>query len=537
MPRPVSVLLLAVAVAAFAVLLLGRLSHPLLWQDEGETAMFASRVLDHGFPRVHGERNVVYEFGPDVALGVKESVDAYIGKTWGDFYVAAPAVAWARRSDDAHAQAFRLRLPFALLGAVGLCILLASLLPAVPPGRRLAFAAAFFALCSASVSLQLHLREARYYGLLMAVLPAVLALHLREERSEGNFRWGRAAELAAVSFLLFHVFHVAWFATTALLASDAVLRAWRAAPQDRRTRLWQALAPHALAALLVAPWLHFFETFRVAREFASHVGLSPAGYLTSWMQVVAHFARQELLLPAALGVAAGSWVFRRDAASGPEAHGLAVRLALFCLGYTAIGCLNPLVYERYFFVLGPLLTGVALLEASALLDRAGARRRVVAGAVAALLLASLVPRVDALRGRIAELREPVRGPVDFLVAHLKERYADPSELVIATNYEAHPLMFHLGSRVIVGLSGNNLVAERELTPDVVVPRRRWPRMLPELSRFLARGGYEEVELPVRDVHYNNVPSLAASPTTPDPHRFETPHAADGQGLRVHHRIR
>jgi hypothetical protein len=128
--------------------------------------------------------------------------------------------------------------------------------------------------------------------------------------------------------------------------------------------------------------------------------------------------------------------------------------------------------------------------------------------------------------------------VDFLVEHLRDRYEDPAALIIATNYEAHPLMFHLGSRVIVGLSGNNLREERTLSPDVVVPRRHWPRMLRELARFRARGEWEEVALPVRDVLYNRIPSLTASASTPDPHRFSTPRPEPGEaGLRVYHRVR
>ena len=74
---------LALAVALFAGLLFGRLAWPLLWQDEGESAMFARRVLEYGYPKVHGERNVVYQFGFDVAQGVKERHDAYIGTTLG----------------------------------------------------------------------------------------------------------------------------------------------------------------------------------------------------------------------------------------------------------------------------------------------------------------------------------------------------------------------------------------------------------------------------------------------------------------------
>ena len=46
--------------------------------------------------------------------------------------------------------------------------------------------------------------------------------------------------------------------------------------------------------------------------------------------------------------------------------------------------------------------------------------------------------------------------------HVLERYPDSRELVIATNYEAHPLMYYLDSRVIVGLSLNNIARERAL---------------------------------------------------------------------------
>ena len=521
-------LLLAGALAAFAVMTFGGLAHPLLWQDEGETTMFASRVLEYGYPKVHGDRNVVYEFGPDIALGVKESVDAYIGKTWGDFYFAVPGLVWAAGSDDPYERTFRLRLPFALAGSAGLALLLLAVLPAVPRPRRVAFAAAFVALASVSISLVLHLREVRYYALLVLALGGLLALHLRAERTASD-RWVAAAlAQAAVSFLLFQVFHVAWFAATGLLAVDALRRAWAGPLTDRPRRVAIALAPHLLAGLAVAPWLIFLETFQVARGFASHVGVSPAGYLGNVGQVLAHFARHELLLPALVLRIAACW------------RGLAVpiagRLTLFVVAYALAGCINPLVYERYFVVLGPLVTLVFLLDAFALVEHARGDRRVVAALVAGVLLA-LVPRTGAVTGRLAELREPVRGPVDFAVAHLRERYPDTSRLVVATNYDAHPLMYYLDSHVIVGLSRNNILVERELRPDVVIPRARWPRTLPELQRFLARGDYREERLPVRDTHFNNVPALSASPAIPDPHRFRTAEAPPGQGLRVHHRVR
>jgi hypothetical protein len=181
-------------------------------------------------------------------------------------------------------------------------------------------------------------------------------------------------------------------------------------------------------------------------------------------------------------------------------------------------------------VLSPLLTGAFLLDAfaltRALAERASPerRRRAAAWTALGLALGTLVLRTPALpelRGRLAELATPYRGPLDFVIPHLRERYPRPEELVIATNYEEYAFMYYLGSHVIVGLSLNNLARDRQLEPDVVVPRRRWPRSLAELRPFLARGSWREERFPVRDLHFNNVPALSRSRFMPDPHRFET----------------
>jgi hypothetical protein len=531
-------LLLAIALLACGGMLFGRLAHPLLWQDEGETAMFATHVLAYGYPKVHGDRNVVYEFGPNIALGVDEATDAYLGKTWGDFYFAVPGLVWARGASDPYARTFRLRLPFALAGAAGLVAMLWAVLPAVPRGRRIGFAAAFAALASVSISLLLHLREVRYYPLLVLVMGALLGLHVRRLLWPRDRIAGHAIATGALSFLLFQVFHVAWFAATALLAADSAYAVWRAEARDGRARkLARELAPHLVGALLVLPWIVFLETFQVARGFAAHVGVSVAGWLGNAGFVLAHFARHELLVPALACRAAVAWQRRGAGGAAPASSRVSARLLGFCAGYAALGCINPLVYERYFVVLSPLVTLACLLDAHALVDAARRPRR-TAVALAALVAIALAPRAATVWGRVTELRSPVRGPVDFAVAHLRERYPDPAALVIATNYEAHPLMYYLGSRVIVGLSGNDLARERGLVPDVVIPRRAWPRTLPQLRRYLSRGSYREELLPVEDTRYNNIPSVSASKATPDPHRFATPAAgpADPARLRMYHRI-
>jgi hypothetical protein len=541
--------LCAAALLLLAVSLLRHLGTPLLWHDEGDTATFAERILEVGYPKVHGARNVLYEFAADPSVGIDAATDAYIGKTWGDFYFAVPGVWWARQTDDPGVRTFRVRLPFALAGLAGVAAWLWAVAPALPAARRWRFAAAGVLLCALSISLTLHLREARYYALVVLVVGVWLGVHLRGAvfRTLAGRRYALAGGLCGA--LLFHVFFAAWFPVLGLLAADAAREAWRAPDGEgpRARRLARALAPHGLAVLLTLPALAFFDTFAIAARFSADVGASPASWWANLRWVAAHLVRHEWLLAALAARAGAAWLARgapqpeRDATG--VARATAARLLFFCAGYTLFLCVNPLVYERYFVLLSPALAAAFALDAfsaSALLAaRPRAWRRGFAAALVLVAAGSLALRRDALAGHVAALRTPVRGPLDFAVAHLRQRYAEPSTLVIATNYEAQPLMFYLGARVIVGLALGDIANERALEPDVVIPRRRWPRSLVEVRRLLARGRWQEVALPVQDVHYNETPSLSPSPSNPDPHRFVTPAAPPGDPsrLRVFHRIR
>ena len=338
---------------------------------------------------------------------------------------------------------------------------------------------------------------------------------------------------------LFHVFYPAWAAASLLLGGERLRAAWRegAGGAGRAIRLVREGAPFALAALAVAPSLLYFETLSVASGFSRELGWSVGGWLSNLGEAFVHLARHEWLLPALVTRTASAALYRPEVGSARDPRSrCAAGLLAFAVGYAAIVAVNPLVYERYFVALSPLLAAAFVLDGSSLIDSAPRRERAVA-VVAGLVLASLFLRAPELLGRLQEIREPVVGPVDAVVAHLDERYADPSALVVATNYEALPLMFYLESHVIVGLTGHNLGAERELRPDVLVPRGGWPRGLPELRRFASRDRYEPVELAVRDVHFNNVPSLSRTGAMPDVHRFRTAELGpDDPRLRVYHRV-
>jgi len=533
--------LLLLGVAVFAALLLKHISYPLLWQDEGETAMFATRVVEHGYPKVHGDRNVLYEFGSNIAVGVEESSDAYIGTTWGHFYYAVPGVLWAGETADLHAKTARVRIPFALAGFAGIALWVLALLPVYrgEPRRAQAFAGLFFLCAAVSISLLLHLREARYYPLLILLTGAIANLLLcrRDSRSMGGLR--NAFALAVLLFLVFHTFFAAYFYLVALLALDVLVGVRAEPPGMRGRRALRELAPILASALLVVPGIVYFETFAVAASFSADLGFSLAGWAENAGFFLRHFWRFEFLAPAVicrLGVVAADSLARRRGLPpepGPSRR-VAVRLAWFVAAYAALACVNPLVYERYFVLLSPAVIGMFLLDAFALLERVprlapgSSRRAAVATGVALAALVGLTSgsRVEAVRGRLDEVAQPVRGPLDYAIARLAE-LPDPAGLVIATNYANHPLMYYLGSHVIVGTNLNNIVRERSLAPDVVIPRRRWPRGLAELQSFLRRGEWTRETLPVPDVHFNNIPALSRSASTPSVHRFETPRAAPG----------
>jgi hypothetical protein len=532
-------LLLVAAGGALGVLLFSGLAHPLFWSDEADTAMFARRIIEFGYPKVHDGRNVVYQFGSDIAVGVDERRDAYIGTTWGQFYFAALGVRWAEGVDDPGAKTARVRLPFALAGALGLALFAAAVWPAWPRGERLLFSALFLACTCVSISLLLHLREARYYALVVLLVGALVWVQLRFAVFHRLGSAGYTLAVTLLLFLLFNTFFAAFFSLLAVLAIE------------RGRHGLRALLPLLPALLCVAPLLIYFETFTTASAISRQLGFGARGLLENLAIVAVHLLRHEFLLPALAcrtGLLLCDATARRrgETVAAEPARAAAGFLWLLAAGYALIGCANPLPMERYFVVLSPVLTLAFLLDARSLvaavsrLAEPARRARAARGAAAAVIVFALLARLPAapeVAGHVASLLTPVRGPIDFVVSWVREQHAEPERLVIATNYEEQALMYYLGSRVIIGLALNNLSEDRRLQPDLVIPRRYWRSSLPEALAFLRRGRWERVELPVVDLHYNNIPALSRSRYLPDPHRFRTAvPAGPDEALAIYRRL-
>ncbi len=508
------------------------LDSPLLWEDEAETAMHGRAVLEYGYPKVHTGRNIVYGAPVPYALGRNEALDAYLGSPWGQYFFAAPAVAWSDRAADLTARTWRVRLPFALAGWLGVLLLGgvgASLWPAAAGGRAW-FWLGYGACLALSVSLQLHLREVRYYPLVVLALGAAAQLELRRHVRGDLPPLRHALLLAPVLFGLFNLFYPAFTAVVATAGGALALRAWRArAPlRARATRLARALVPYALACAAALPIVALFQLPAQSRSFFETFA-GPGGALPHQLaSAVFYLLRYEFLLPAALGAVVLTAARR---AVGPAARDLGAPLAAcdLVLALAAIWVVliarTPLFFSRYLVSLSPLLCAACVLEVGCLvaLRRTRAARTATVGLalVALAWVGCAAVRAPELRGRVAELREPYRGPLDHVIPYLVERYPNPAELVVATNYEDFAFMFYLRATTVFGYYSPERERDLAFVPDVIFPRP-WPVNLRALEHLASQGSYVPREFPVANTRVNNLPELSPRNQAELVHRFRSP---------------
>lgn len=530
----------ALAAALLAALTLGNLSHPLLWHDEASTAMFGRRVLEYGYPKVHGPQNTVYGLEAPLSVGVNEDLDAYLGSPWGQYYFAALAESFARGTDDLYAKTARLRLPFALAGLLGLGALLCGVLPAVggSVSRRWAFALLFVLLCCYSVSLLLHLREVRYYALVVLLTGAVLHLFLRRHCYQSLGPGLYTVSLVPLLFLLFNAFYPAFGVFVAAALLHHVGRAVFAREAGRVRRLLLDAIPFAIAGLAVLPLVAFYELFDVTGALLARYD-AVRGYGARLADTLVTLLRYEFLAPVLLSriVVLGLRLARRGA---PRSEALARRLAaadfltLFGAVYIALVSRTPFFYERYFVALSPVLIALLLLDAFSLPALArgalrGVRRARIWGLAGLILSVGVVAaiRLPEFGGRLYEIRHDYRGPLDHVIPYLLEHYEAPGDLVVATNYEGPSFMYYLGCRVLVGFYTPNLRRDLLFRPDVIVPRA-WGKGYSALGWLAAHDDWDQTAFPVEPLKANNVPSLSPRNQARLVHRFRSPDLPDGQ---------
>src|SRR3989344_8767594 len=62
------------------------ISYPIVWGDEAETVMFAERILNYGYPKVHDGKNSLNFHMISGDVGEQEKYDAGTISMWGQYY-------------------------------------------------------------------------------------------------------------------------------------------------------------------------------------------------------------------------------------------------------------------------------------------------------------------------------------------------------------------------------------------------------------------------------------------------------------------
>ena len=534
----------------FSVSLFKHISYPLLWNDEGDTAMFANRVVEYGYPKVHDGKNVLYVHFIDMQLGVNEH-DMFTADPLLCYYWAAPGAWLAKGTEDIYMKTLLMRAPFAATGLLGMIILAlaGALLFEKGRPRRLLFYALFFLFGVLSVSLALHLREARYYSPVMLLSACILYVFIKH-RLLGRLGFKTyAAVSVSMLFFMFNAFYptyAAFMGAVGLYEFIELIKRMRASKGPGRAfalpgmKDLKPFVPLLASVLTIIPLVLYFRFMEVARAASAIYKFRPEIYIDHVATVIGYFARFEFLFLALFIKAALAFLMVRGRLSGTapiESVAEKVRvsnfLSLFFAVHVLVTAINPLtMFTRYFVVLIPVLALILLLDAFSVFEILGSssqesvnkrrQRAFVLAAAAIFIVNGLVAnKTEDLKGRFYELTNQYKGPLDFIVPYVKENYPKTEELVIAANYEEASLMYYLGSKVVVGYTGNNIWEDLKETPDLIIDRRFWfsARDAYAYQTFTQKANYEAVTLPVKDYAVNNIPELNYKLI---PHLYSTP---------------
>ena len=543
----------------FLVSLFKNISYPLFWADESMTVMHGQRVLEYGYPKVHDGKNVLYDLRhPNPTLGIDEKTDAFIGgANWGQYYVAAIGVKLAEMSDDIFTKTAIIRSLFALIGLAGIAVLafLGSRFFHNKQSKTV-FLILFMFFELISVPLVLHLREARYYPITVFLVAFTVFVYAQNRILNKTKYLGFLTLLTASLFLMFVTFSPVYFIfLAAIFLFESLILAKRFVysrrVQDVKTSTKElsrdyvkAMLPFALSLIAVAPLLSFFRVFHIAEEMAKFDALlsitdGVTMYLTNLSMLWGYAVRSDFIclaifLKLAIFTCFALKLFNKGLPSFdmPKLVFSYFLTILFLVYFFAIAKIPNFLFTRYFIPLQPVLALIIILDSAVIYNYISQWRSSAAlycrGALILLCLGfvflNILVNMGNIKGHLYEVSHPYKGPLDYVIPFIKEKYASTDNLIIATNYEETSFMYYLNSKVTIGFVGNNLEQDALIMPDVVVYRKTWGDFEKLFSSWLATGHYSRIVFPVVDHPTNNIPELNWAP--PFLHRFRTEETMD-----------
>jgi len=506
------------------------LSYPLLWGDESETTVFAQRIIQYGFPKVHDGRNVVnLTMIPEKGIGIKESIDAWIHLPWGQYYFAVPGVWVAEGIKDIYLKTAVVRFPFALVGLMGVLVyafLISLFLKKGDSGPILIYL--FFILLS--VSLVLHLREVRIYSLIIFLSSLITYFYCRWHFLK-NITIGKYALWQTVLLLFMINLSPPVFLSFVLilgffpLFENLILNFFR---QKNEAYDPKELRPLGLSLLLGLPFLLFYETFYVSSVFSKYLPINIFLYKEHLLRIVTFFWRYDYL---ALAVVSKGFLFavlylkKKKGLVIDDSLLTAFRVSLFCLFtltvFSFVISRMPYLLDRYYINLVPVFIFGLVLDLYLIFKLSSIEGNSSYPYYYLLLfvfIASSFGKIGIWSGHIYEISHRYKGPSDTVIEYIRGHFKNPRNLIVETNLEQTTLVYYLGSFVLRE-PGINL---EKIEPDIIVPRNYIDSAdyQPVVDGFLKRNKYRKVYLDVMDYPVNNIPEFSLMPR----HLFKTNYA-------------
>lgn len=541
--QKILLVLTIMAGTAFGFSLFKNIQYPLIWNDEAETVMYGERVLQYGYPKVSDGKNIIYNMElPDKTIGINRKLDAYTGTVWGHFYAAAAGVFLARFTDDIYMKTALIRIPFAAAGMLGVALM--TLIGALFFKKRLTMALLFtfffLSVEALSVSLALHLREVRYYSMVVLLVSVLFFLYAGYKFQKTIAFKPYAFCTIIASLLLFNAFPPAYFAFIASVGLYELLRG----------NILSLVVP-CVSFLLVIPEMIFFDTLHISNEFRRFFDIQPELAQKHIAVIFDYFMAHEflaaLLAVKVITLAMGAYALSshrnkketnarkksmedhlRPSDFLAERFYFSLFVNLFCIIYVFLIARMPLpvVYERYFIVLQSAAMLALVLDLSIICDTISCLKNNILRRTSALVISvflvcvflkGLQTKMPYIKAHLYEMAHQYKGPLDFAIPYIMENYKNPEELVIATNYEEGSYMYYLKSKVIMGYVGNNAEKDADMTPDIIILRKRFAYTNHLFDRLLAKAHYDKISFPVYDYPVNNIPELSKNL----PHLFKT----------------
>lgn len=512
-------------VSIFIFSVFKNISYPLLWNDEAETAMYARRILEFRYPKVHDGKNTVCLLGP-IDFGARPEWDAYVSSVWGQYYFAALGEFFAQHTEDIYTKTAILRIPFAFAGLAGILILLFTGMNFFrgDKTRALIFGIAFLVLEISSVSLVLHLREVRYYSLSILWTAMIMGLYL-------NFRLNHKMKptlyfslMMSFLFLLFNSFSPAYFSC---MISFGMCFIYQLLSKKNLQNEVLLFSPFVCSLLFVIPLLYFHKTFQITSALTAQYAVSFEKRIELFKEIICFLSGHELLCVILIAKIILLLVYPAFCRNIPPSSPLKswIRLSLFLFFFVSIHLFLVLkmpfdfTYVRYYIVCQPFLSFILILDLFAI-ETILSSKKTIRGKILKILLTlllivsvffSLPHKIQSLKLHCYELFHPYKGVLDYGIPFIQSLFKNPESLVIATNYEECSYMYYLKSKIIIGCNNINLREDLKSTPDLIIPRKQWKGNFSKIiEHFLKKSNYAAYYFPVYDFPVNNYPQLGYS---------------------------